>query len=101
MDNTKHLRFFPDVGWMQMAGMDAVASCKKYYSRMNGMHMRDFAPPKEPGARGIVQLGQGVIDLAGLMNFLKQQKFTGFVMGEGSGNQSNYDYMSGKLGLQF
>lgn len=102
MENTKHLYYFPDIGWMQMAGMDAVASCKKYYSRINGMHLRDFQP-QPPGStvRGIVPLGQGIIDLKGLMNFLREQKFTGYVIGEGQTNQSNYDYMHGVLGLQF
>jgi sugar phosphate isomerase/epimerase len=102
MQNTKHLMFFPDIGWMQMAGMDAVASCKKYYSRINGMHLRDFQPqPAGAPGRGIVPLGQGTIDLKALMTFLREQKFTGFVIGEGQSNQSNYDYMHGTLGLTF
>ena len=102
MENTKYLRFFPDIGWMQMAGMDSVAVCKKYYSRINGFHLRDYVMPTTPAqGRGIVPLGQGTIDLMALMTFLRQQKFTGYVMGEGVGNQSNYDYMHGVLGLQF
>jgi sugar phosphate isomerase/epimerase len=86
---------------MQMAGMDAVASCKKYYSRINGMHVRDFAPPKDPSSRGIVPLGEGNINLKALMDFLRQQRFGGFVMGEGIGNESNFSYMSKTLGLEF
>jgi len=102
MDNTKNLKFWPDVGWMQMAGMDSVASCKKYYSRMNGIHLRDYTPPKDAnGGRGLVPLGAGDINLVDLIDFFRKNKFTGCVMGEGQSNQSNYDYMSGKLGLQF
>jgi sugar phosphate isomerase/epimerase len=103
MQNTKNLMFWPDIGWMQMAGMDSVATCKKYYSRMNGMHMRDFAKPADGGAArtGMKALGEGEINLAALMDFLRQQKFTGFVMAEGQGNESNYRYMHDKLGLEF
>src|SRR5581483_8779849 len=46
MENTQHLMYWPDIGWMQMAGLDAVALCKKYYAKTIGMHLRDFAPPK-------------------------------------------------------
>jgi sugar phosphate isomerase/epimerase len=101
MDNTKHMKFWPDIGWMQMVGIDAVASCKKYYSRMNGIHLRDFAPPKDPSSRGIVPLGDGNINLVALIDFFREQKFKGCVMGEGQTNQSNYEYMSTKLGIQF
>ena len=102
MDNTKYLKFFPDIGWMQMAGMDAISSCKKYYSRMNGMHMRDYKAPATPTPRaGNVPLGEGTLDLKGLMAFFRQNKFTGYVMGEGQGNESNYNYMHNVLGLEF
>lgn len=101
MERTKYLRLFADVGWMQEGGLDAVATSKKYYSRINGFHLRDFSPPKTEGANAIVPLGQGQIDLKGLISFLREQKFTGCVMGEGSTNQANYEYMHGTLGLVF
>ena len=101
MEGTQHLCMFADLGWMQEGGFDAVATAKKYYSRINGFHLRDYSPPKTPGASPIVPLGQGMMDVKGLIQFLREQKFTGCVMGEGSTNQLNYDYMHGTLGLTF
>ena len=101
MESTTHLYMMADLGWMQEGGFDAVATAKKYYSRINGFHLRDFSPPRQAGASPIVPLGQGQLDIKGLMDFLRAQNFTGCVMGEGSTNQLNYDYMHGTLGLVF
>jgi sugar phosphate isomerase/epimerase len=97
----RYYHFWPDVGHLAALGVDPLAVYKKYRARMIGTHLRDFAPAAEPGARGrMVPFGQGIIKLPALVAFLRDTRFDGCVMGEGGGNQSMRDYMTGTLGLE-
>jgi hypothetical protein len=49
----------------------------------------------------MVPFGQGVVKMPVLIQFLRDTKFTGCVMGEGGGaNRSMRDYMVQTLGLR-
>lgn len=104
----RYFNFWPDVGHFVACGLDPLETYRKYRSRMIGTHLRDFVPaaaPKDANgqpARGrMVAFGQGIIKLPELVEYLRETKFTGCVMGEGGGgSQAMHDYMVGTLGLK-
>jgi sugar phosphate isomerase/epimerase len=97
--NPKYFGFWPDVGHLQACGEDPIGVYKKYRARMVGSHLRDYQPDPQTQRGRMVPFGQGVIDLPGLVAYLRDTKFSGPVMGEGGGTEAMRDYMAGKLGL--
>jgi hypothetical protein len=79
---------------------------KKYRSRMVGTHLRDFAPgvgtdsSGNPARGRMVPFGTGIIRLPDLVQYLRETKFEGSVMGEGGGSHLMRDYMVDQLGLK-
>jgi len=101
----RHFNFWPDIGHFAACGVDPLEVYRKYRSRMVGTHLRDFAPATDatgqPGRGRMVPFGQGTVKLPALIQFLRQTKFTGCVIGEGGGgSQAMRDYMVGTLGLR-
>jgi inosose dehydratase len=84
--NPKYIRFCADVGHLTAAGLDAVATVKRYASRLAVSHWKDF-DPKLPapsylnaGAIGdFVELGKGIVDFRGLADLYQQIGFDGWV----------------------
>jgi sugar phosphate isomerase/epimerase len=101
----RYYHFWPDVGHLQVCGVDPMKTYKDYRSRMVGSHLRDCAAPTQTAgeqapARGrMVPFGEGIVPLPALIAFLRQTKFTGAVMGEGGGNKLMRDYMVETLHL--
>ena len=103
----RYFNFWPDIGHFAACGADPLEVYRKYRSRMVGTHLRDFAPAAgadatgQPGKGRMVPFGQGTVNLPALIQFLRQTKFTGCVIGEGGGgSQAMRDYMVGTLGLK-
>ena len=104
----RYFHFWPDVGHLVACGLDPLELYKKYRSRMIGTHLRDFVPPTaatdsngQPSRGRMVAFGQGIIKLPALVEYLRETKFTGCVMGEGGGgSQAMRDYMVETLGLK-
>lgn len=93
----RYFDFAPDVGHIAACGLDPLPVYKKYRSRMIGTHFKDFSPE----AGRMVSLGQGVVKMPALVQFLRETRFTGHVMGEGGGsNQEMRDYLADILQLQ-
>ena len=78
------LRFLPDVAHLTVAGEDVVEVLKRNYDRLEAIHLKDWTPEFGRAyqfyARGFVELGQGQVDLDGTIEFLKAQRFRGWVV---------------------
>lgn len=101
----RYYHFWPDVGHLQVCGVDPMQVYKNYRSRMVGSHLRDCAAPaqtageQQPARGRMVPFGEGIVPLPALIDFLRQANFTGAVMGEGAGNKLMRDYMVETLHL--
>lgn len=100
LTNPRYFDFVPDVGHIGACGLDPLPVYKKYRSRMISTHLKDYNPDAEYERNGqrlrgrMVPFGQGVVKMPALIQFLRETKFTGHVMGEGGGsNQAMRDYM--------
>ena len=88
-----------DVGHLQAGGLDPLLVCKRYRSRIIAAHLRDF-DPMAGASGGFVPLGKGVINLAGVIAFLRESGFTESVNAEGGGIAASRDHMVQRLGLE-
>jgi inosose dehydratase len=101
----RYLDLVADVGHMTAGGLDALQTCKKYGSRIITSHLRDYDPNAEYERNGqhmkgrFVPLGQGKIDLPGLLAYFRQSNFKGQIMAEGGGFGPSRDYMVQKLAI--
>jgi sugar phosphate isomerase/epimerase len=109
LENTdpRYFDFMPDVGHIAACDLDPLPVYKKYRARMIGSHLKDYGPNAEYERNGqrlrgrMVPFGEGVVNMPALIQFLRETKFRGHVMGEGGGsNQAMRDYMVRKLGLR-
>jgi inosose dehydratase len=74
------IRFCPDTGHLQAAGGDPVELVRTYRDRIDYVHIKDL-----DDAGGFVPLGQGVLDVAGVMGVLRDSGFDGWVTVETDG----------------
>jgi sugar phosphate isomerase/epimerase len=96
----RYFRLLIDTGHIASGGKEAVAACGRYRARLACVHLKDFAPAQAPRKAGNVPFGQGSVDLAGVVRFLREAKFSGWVMGESGGtNEQMHDYLVSNLGL--
>jgi inosose dehydratase len=65
------INFCPDIAHLVAGGGDALEIIKKYYSRIQYVHLKDLS------AAGFVPLGAGKIDLAAIISFLQGQGYVG------------------------
>lgn len=72
--------FCPDTGHLQAAGGDPVELVRSYRDRIDCVHLKDI---DESG--GFVPLGQGVLDLGGVLGVLRETGFDGWVTVETDG----------------
>jgi len=94
-----YLSLNADVGWLlARGGGDALEILRAYRSRLLTIHFKDFAPNKEwndrntHGKGAMVVPGQGAVNFPGIVDFLKESDFDGFVLGEYIG-PGNYDFV--------
>jgi inosose dehydratase len=111
MDGTDPRFFFlaPDTGHLLAGGSDPVEVFRTYGQRIVHVHLKDYAPPESPGARGaFLPLGQGRIDFPALVNVLQRSSFDGWLNVEldGRGGLDGTDvarrareYVETRLGL--
>jgi inosose dehydratase len=90
--DTKHSGFAPDIGQIQKGGADPLKLLKDYLSIIRLVHFKDFggvvsfdANGKEIDSTGYAcysPLGQGVVNLTGILELLENSDFDGPVMVE-------------------
>jgi inosose dehydratase len=99
----RYVYLLPDTGHLASGGADVVDVCKSYSARLACVHLKDFTPRAIDGnapKAGNVPFGEGSVDLAGVIQLLREIDFGGFVMSESGGtNQQMRDYMVHALGL--
>jgi inosose dehydratase len=78
------IRFCPDTGHLQAGGGDPVDLVRTYRERIEYVHIKDLDP-----AGGFVPLGQGVLDVAGVLQVLRDTGFDGWVTVETDGWQGD------------
>jgi inosose dehydratase len=69
--------YAPDSGHIARGGMDPLATIKKYRSRINHVHFKDMYAD-----RIWAQMGQGILDFKGIVTFLRDSGFDGWIMVE-------------------
>jgi inosose dehydratase len=90
--DTKYVGFAPDIGQIQKGGADPLKLVKDYLSIVRLVHFKDFggkvsfdADGKEIDSTGYVcyaPLGQGVVNLTGILEVLENSSFDGPIMVE-------------------
>jgi inosose dehydratase len=67
--DTKHMTFAPDVGQLQKGGMDARQVVKDFLPIVRHVHLKDWNGGEHFG--GYCPLGQGKVDMAGVLDLLE------------------------------
>jgi inosose dehydratase len=99
----RYVHFLLDTGHLAAGGADALAVCQKHRARLVAVHLKDFAAGAangKPIKAGNVPFSAGSVDLPGIVRFLRDSNFQGYVMGESGGtNLSMHAYMTEALRL--
>lgn len=74
------IRFCPDTGHLQAAGGDPVELIRTYRDRIDYVHIKDL-----DASGGFVPLGEGVLDVAGVVSVLRESGFDGWLTVETDG----------------
>ena len=82
----KVLGYAPDVGHIAAGGMDPLAIIKRYRSQVNHVHFKDMFPD-----RRWAHMGGGVIDFAGIVAYLRDTGYDGWIMVEDECEQAERD----------
>jgi inosose dehydratase len=80
------IRFCPDTGHLQAGGGDPVELVRTYRERIDYVHIKDV-----DAAGGFVPLGQGVLDVGGVLEVLRDTGFDGWVTVETDGWEGDPD----------
>jgi inosose dehydratase len=85
--DTRHMKFAPDVGQLQKAGGDAARIVKDFRSIVVHMHLKDYVGGEH--FQGYCPLGQGKVDLKGILDTMEATNPQANIMHEldGSANQ--------------
>jgi inosose dehydratase len=70
--DTRHCKFAPDVGQLQKGGSDAAKVVKDFASILVHMHLKDFVGGQY--FAGYCPLGEGKVDLAGILDTMEKAK---------------------------
>jgi inosose dehydratase len=79
--DTNHLKFGPDVGQLTKGGQDALKVVKDFLPLVQHMHLKDFNG-KDNHLLGYCPLGQGKVDVPGILDVMEGRKISGMVMVE-------------------
>lgn len=79
--DTNHLKFGPDVGQLTKGGQDALKVVKDFLPLVQHMHLKDFNG-KDDHLLGYCPLGQGKVDVPGILDVMEGRKISGMVMVE-------------------
>jgi len=77
-----------DTAWMLDSGSNPVDVAKKFKDRLCGLHVKDFVFDRAGRPEDVV-VGEGNLDLNGLVAFLTEMAFAGYVTLEYEGDASN------------
>jgi inosose dehydratase len=80
------LGYTPDVGHIANGGMDPLAVIREYRTLVNHVHFKDYAGPGEWAA-----MGEGLIDFPGIVTFLHQTGYAGWLIVEDECEQARLD----------
>jgi inosose dehydratase len=83
--DTRHLKFAPDVGQLQKGGVDALQVVKDFLPIVKHMHLKDFAGGQ--AFAGYCPLGQGKVDIAGILDTLEKANSDANIMVELDGSK--------------
>ena len=78
--DTRVVKFGPDVGQLAKGGSDPVKILKDFLPLIRSIHLKDYLGG--PHWAGYCPLGQGKVDLPGVMDVLEQSSELKFVMVE-------------------
>lgn len=78
--DTRVMKFGPDIGQFQKAGVDPVQVVKDFLPLIEHMHLKDFSGGQ--AMAGYCPLGQGKVDLAAVLNLMEGRTMQGMVMVE-------------------
>ncbi len=78
--DTRHCKFAPDVGQLQKGGSDAAKVVKDFASILVHMHLKDFTGGQY--FAGYCPLGQGKVDLAGILDTMEKASHSVSIMVE-------------------
>ncbi len=73
LDGTE-LGFTPDIGHIAAGGMDPLTVVRQWRSRVDHLHVKDVAPDGSWAATG-----QGIVDIPGVLHYLADTDFDGWV----------------------
>ena len=79
--DTNHLKFGPDVGQLMKGGQDPLKVVKDFLPLVQHMHLKDFNG-KDDHLLGYCPLGQGKVDVPGILDVMEGRKISGMVMVE-------------------
>jgi inosose dehydratase len=74
------VRFCPDTGHLQLGGGDPVELVRTYRDRIDYVHIKDL-----DADGGFVPLGEGILDVAGVVSVLRETGFDGWLTVESDG----------------
>jgi len=80
------LGYAPDLGHIAAGGMDPLAIVKKYRSQVNHVHFKDMFKD-----RRWAPIGGGTIDFAGVVTYLRDTGYDGWIMVEDECEQAEHD----------
>jgi inosose dehydratase len=84
--DTRYCKFAPDVGQLQKGGADAAKVIKDFASITITMHLKDFKGWEH--FAGYCPLGEGHVDLKGVLDTMESQTHTANIMHELDGSQN-------------
>jgi inosose dehydratase len=79
--DTKYVKFGPDIGQLTKGGSDAVQVVKDYLPLVQHMHLKDYNG-MDPHLLGYCPLGQGKVNIPGILDMMAGRKIHGMVMVE-------------------
>jgi inosose dehydratase len=78
--DTKVMKFGPDIGQLQKGGSDPVQVVKDFLPLVQHMHLKDYSGGQE--YLGYCPLGQGKVDIPGILSMMEGRPTAGLVMVE-------------------
>ena len=70
--NGQYMKLVPDVGWIAVAGADAVEFLKNHETGIEALHFKDFKNYDTP--RRFTELGTGIVDFKAVYDYLKNKR---------------------------
>jgi inosose dehydratase len=78
--DTRYVKFGPDIGQLQKGGVDPVEVVKHFLPVVHHMHFKDWDGLE--GGAGYCPLGQGKVNLIGVLDLMEGRKIEGMIMVE-------------------